>query len=383
MDKESMKNRAGFYVHQAGGYSTFIPKVSPPDPPINMDNKMLNILSRADRALGRLDGASEILPDPELFVYMYVRKEAVLSSQIEGTQVSLMDLLEFEADAIIRGGPKDVKEVVNYIAAMNYGLEELTKGRSLDTLLLKNIHFHLLQNVRGGEKDPGKLRTVQNWIGPPGSSIHEAIFIPPAVSDMKKAFSEFEGFIASRNGPPLLIKVGVAHVLFETIHPFLDGNGRIGRLLITFLLTQEGYLKKPLLYLSYYFLKNRIEYYDRIQGVRDHGAWEEWLNFFLKGVYEVSNEATNTAGRIVKLKEEGRKRIQTELGRSVGPGLDILDLLFHSPIISVKYLQERMKCSYPHANRSISSLEDIGILEEMTGQKRNRRFVFKEYLNLF
>jgi len=383
MDATGNKNRAGFYVTQPEGYASFIPKPLPPIPPIRMDNKMMNILSQADRALGRLDGAREILPNPELFVYMYVRKEAVLSSQIEGTQASLMDLLEYEADTILRGGPKDVKEVVNYIAAMNYGLEELKKGRKIDTSLLQNIHQQLLQNVRGSEKKPGELRMVQNWIGPSGSSIHDAIFIPPGIPDMKKSLLEFEDFITSKDEFPPLIKVGLAHVQFETIHPFLDGNGRIGRLLITYLLTVKGILRKPLLYLSYYLCKNRSEYYDRIQSVRDHGMWEEWLYFFLKGVSEVSNEATSTVSRIVKLMDESRKLIQTELSRSAGLGMDILDLLFQNPIISVKYLQDRLKCSYPHANRLISSFVELGILEELTGQKRNRRFVFRDYLNLF
>ncbi len=287
VDVANSKDRAGQYIQQPTGYKAFIPSDLPPNPSVGMDPEMWDLLSRADRALGRLDGSTEILPNPDLFVFMYVRKEAVLSSQIEGTQASLMDVLEFEAQAMDSGKPSDVEEVVNYVGAMNHGLQRLQE-LPLSLRLIREIHEKLLANVRGGERNPGEFRSRQNWIGPPGCKLSEAFFVPPPPVEMMRALGELEKFLHDESPMPFLIKVGLAHAQFETIHPFLDGNGRVGRLLITFLLCEKGILKRPLLYLSWYFKKNRGEYYDKLQSVRDRGDWESWLKFFLKGVEQVA-----------------------------------------------------------------------------------------------
>jgi Fic family protein len=298
------KNRAGSYKTQKQGYKTFIPRPLPPKPPLELDNQTLKLLSMVDQALGRLDGVAEVLPNPDLFVMMYVKKEAVLSSQIEGTQASLLDVLEFEAKALDPQKPSDVKEVVNYIKAINYGLEQIKEGKNISISLIKKIHYYLLEGIRGGEREPGKIRNVQNWIGPPGSDISDALFIPPSEKDMKIALLDLEKFIKKEKDLPPLIKAGLVHSQFETIHPFLDGNGRIGRLLITLLLTESKHLSRPLLYLSYYFKQNRIEYYDKLQAVRDKGEWEVWLSFFLEGMYNASKEAIETSMRILDLRKE-------------------------------------------------------------------------------
>lgn len=275
------------------------------------------MLSQADRALGRLDGATDALPNPELFVSMYVRKEAVLSSQIEGTQASLIDVLEFESQALEPNNPKEVGEVVNYISAINYGLERL-KSLPISLRLIREIHNELMKGVRGAERNPGEFRRTQNWIGASGCSLAEAAYVPPPPHQMLQSLDNLEKFLHSSQPLPTLIKVGLAHAQFETIHPFLDGNGRTGRLLITFLLCEQNILQRPLLYISYYFKKYRSEYYSHLQAIRDTGNWEGWLKFFLLGVYETAQEATSTARQIVSLKEEHRQLALNEMGRRSG-----------------------------------------------------------------
>ncbi len=381
--KSSLTTRSGRYIQQLAGYKAFVPKGLPPDPAIGIDNEMLTLLSQADRALGRLDGSTEMLPNPDLFVFMYVRKEAVLSSQIEGTQASLMDVLEFEAQALQPDRPQDSAEVVNYIRAMNYGLERL-KNLPLSLRLICEIHEKLLSGVRGSERSPGEFRHSQNWIGSPGSNgLANAIFVPPPPHEMSEALNNLEKFFHDKKFMPLLIKVGLIHAQFETIHPFLDGNGRIGRLLITFLLCEKGILKLPLLYLSYYFKRYRSEYYDRLQAVRNRGDWEGWLKFFLRGVYEVAKEARETARKIVKLREEHRVIITTKLGRSASKSLLLLEILYFRPIISVNIVMDTTKQTYANANKLIKDLCNLGLLEEITGRRRNRRFSYKPYLSLF
>lgn len=280
--KEQRSTRAGQYIKQITGYSAFIPKPLPPDPSVNIDGELLTLLSEADQALGRLDGSADILPNPDLFVSMYVRKEAVLSSQIEGTQASLANVLEYEAGIRPRGLPGDVAETVNYIRAMNRGLARLEE-LPVCNRLLKEIHGVLLQGVRGNEKSPGEFRRSQNWIGPPGGNLATAFFVPPPPYEMEHAMGDLELYIHQDTQTPILLKCGMVHAQFETVHPFLDGNGRLGRLLITFLLCQQGVLKRPLLYLSAYFKQYRDEYYERLQEVRVSGDWERWLKFFLRG----------------------------------------------------------------------------------------------------
>ena len=376
------KDRAGSYKTQKQGYRTFVPKPLPPEPPLELDNQILNLLSKADQALGRLDGVAEVLPNPDLFVMMYVKKEAVLSSQIEGTQASLLDVLEFESKALDPKKPIDAKEVVNYIKAINYGLAQINKGEDISISLIKKVHYYLLEGIRGGEREPGKVRTLQNWIGPPESVISDALFIPPSVNDMKLALKDLEKFIKKEKELPPLIKAGLVHSQFETIHPFLDGNGRIGRLLITLLLTESNHLSRPLLYLSYYFKQNRLEYYDRLQAVRDKGEWELWLRFFLNGMYNASTEAIDTSMRILDLRKEYQGIISGKLGKNSGPALILFDELFNRPLITVKAIVGITKLSYPNANHLASVFEDLGILKEITGHKRNRIYEFVDYMDI-
>ncbi|MDI6852214.1 MAG: Fic family protein [Deltaproteobacteria bacterium] len=374
-------NRAGQYVQQPQGYRAFIPKGLPPHPQIRMDHEMWTLLSQADRALGRLDGSTEILPNPDLFVFMYVRREAVLSSQIEGTQASLIDVLEFEEKALEPDHPRDVEEVVNYVNAMNFGIERL-KNLPLSLRLICEIHDKLLAGVRGSERNRGEFRRTQNWIGPPGCTLAEAQFVPPPPHEMEESLGNLERFFYDQTPMPMLIKVGLVHAQFETIHPFLDGNGRMGRLLITFLLCEKGILQRPLLYLSYFFKRHRAEYYDRLQATRDKGDWEGWLKFFLRGVYEVAQEATDTARKIVNLREEHRQLITERLGRGAPKAHALLESLYFRPIVSVALVTKITGLTYPNANSLVKQFTQIGLLHEITGQKKYRRFSYDPYLEL-
>ncbi|MFZ4778229.1 MAG: Fic family protein, partial [Terrimicrobiaceae bacterium] len=317
-----------------------------------------------------------------LFVFMYVRKEAVLSSQIEGTQSSLQDLLAAEAHVLSPDRPKDVDEVVNYVAAMNYGLERLNE-LPMSVRLIKEIHERLLQGVRGARLTPGELRRSQNWIGPGGCTLSEATFVPPPPHEVPGALGALETFLHSESDLPQLIQIGLAHAQFETIHPFLDGNGRIGRLLITFLLCQREILLKPVLYLSHYFKQHRAEYYEHLQAVRDHGHWEQWLAFFLRGITSVSHEATETARRILALREDHRTAVTSHLGRAAGNGHRVLESLYQRPILSVAEVQSLTGTTFTAANNLVSRLVKLGILQEATGYKRNRVFRYQPYIAIF
>ncbi|HEX9727007.1 MAG TPA: Fic family protein [Gemmatimonadales bacterium] len=374
--------RAGRYVRQAGGYQAFISAPLPPDPPIRLAGELQTLLSRADRALGRLDGSIQTLPHPDLFVAMYVRKEAVLSSQIEGTQSSLQDVLAAEARVLSADRPDDVGEVFNYVGAMNHGLARL-ETLPVSVRLIREIHQRLLTGVRGQHRSPGELRTSQNWIGPGGCTLAEATFVPPPPHEVPRLLGELEGFLHDESPLPLLIRIGLAHAQFETIHPFLDGNGRIGRLLITFLLCEKQVLLKPVLYLSHFFKRHRQRYYDHLQAVRDRGAWEQWLVFFLNGVVEVSQQATETARRILSLRERHRQLITDEFGRAAGNGHRVLEHLYQHPILAVTEVRDLIETSYPAANNLVRQFVTHGVLHEMTGQKRNRRFVYRDYVDLF
>ncbi len=378
----SASTRAGRYISQPTGYRAFVPAPLPPEPAVALADRLPALLSAADRALGRLDGSVLTLPNADLFVFMYVRKEAVLSSQIEGTQSSLTDLLAAEAQMLDRDVPRDVDEVINYVRAMNHGLERLP-GLPVSVRLIREIHAKLLHGVRGGRLQPGALRTSQNWIGPAGSTLATASFVPPPHHMVPAALGELEQFLHCNDDLPPLVKIALAHVQFETIHPFLDGNGRVGRLLITFLLTESGILHKPVLYLSNYFKQHRQAYYDHLQGVRDRGAWEAWLEFFLRGVIEVAGEAAETARRILQLREEHRAAITRTLGRAAGNGHRVLESLFDRPIVSVADVQQLTGTSYAAANTLVSRLEDAGVLQEITGYARNRRYRYESYVALF
>ena len=373
--------RAGRYLRQPTGYRAFIPAPLPPNPPLDLSGALRDKLSAADYALGRLDGAVLTLPNPDWFVFMYVRKEAVLSSQIEGTQSSLQNLLAAEAQLFDPDTPKDVNEVVNYVRAMSYGLKRLA-DLPVSVRLIREIHTELLRGVRGGCLQPGELRTSQNWIGPSGCTLANAAFVPPPPHEVPQALSDLERFLHDDSLPPL-VQVGLAHAQFETIHPFLDGNGRIGRLLITFLLTEKRLLAQPVLYLSHYFKQHRSEYYERLQAVRDTGDWEDWLIFFLSGVAEVSQQATYTAAAILRMREDYRARITERLGRAAANGQRVMDRLFDNPIITVATVREWLGLTSTGANQIVSRLENIGLLREITGYARNRRFCFEPYLKLF
>jgi Fic family protein len=379
---ENKARRAGRYVQQPTGYKAFIPAPLPPEPPIDLDGRLRDLLSQADYSLGRLDGAVLTLPNPDLFVFMYVRKEAVLSSQIEGTQSSLQNLLAAEARLNDPDAPADVAEVVNYVRAMNHGLARLAE-LPVSVRLIREIHAELMQGVRGGRLTPGELRTSQNWIGPGGCTLREATFVPPPPHEVPQALSELEHFLHSENAPPALVQVGLAHAQFETIHPFLDGNGRVGRLLITFLITERKLLARPVLYLSHFFKRHRAEYYERLQGVRESGDWEAWLAFFLRGVAEVSHEATETAAAILRMREEYRERITERLGRAAANGHRIMEKLFNHPIVTVALVRQWLKVTPAGANNLVNRLVDVGLLREITGYARNRRFRFDPYLRLF
>ncbi len=372
--------RAGRFVRQPAGYAAFIPAPLPPDPPLRFDVQLVSLLSRADQAVGRLDGVAETLPDPDLFVAMYVVQEAVLSSQIEGTQSTLDDVLQYELDPQTRDLPPDVTEVVNYVRAMNYGLQRL-RTLPLSLRLIREIHAELLTGVRGSQRSPGEFRSSQNWIGPPNAPISQAVFVPPPVPAMHEALDNLERFLQEEHDLPALVHCGLAHAQFETIHPFLDGNGRVGRLLITFVLVQRGVLRRPLLYLSLYLRRHRAEYYDRLMAIREQGDWEGWLRFFLRGVAETAEEATATALRIVALREQHRQFVEAS-GLGIH-GLRLLDLLFRRPIVNVNFVCQQLGLSFATASKLLSRLSDLGLVEETTGRRRNRRYRYTSYLTLF
>lgn len=381
-NRSATATRAGRYVEQSGGYRAFLPAPLPPDPPVRIEGELQALLSAADLSVGRLDGSIQTLPNPDLFVSMYVRNEAVLSSRIEGTQSSLQDVLAAEAKVIDRGRPRDVNELLNYIDAMRHGLERLP-ALPVSVRLIREIHAKLMRGVRGWRLAPGELRASQNWIGAPGSTLREAAFVPPPPHEVPDALGNLETFLHGSDELPVLIRIGMAHAQFETIHPFLDGNGRVGRLLITFLLCERKVLGKPVLYLSHFFERQRQAYYERLQAVRDSGDWEEWLAFFLRGVLDVSAQAADTARRILALREKHRGMVTERLGYAAGNGHRVLEHLYERPIVSVADVQGLIGKTYPAANALVARMTDCGILQELTGRSRNRVFSYRDYIALF
>lgn len=378
--RSNQKTRAGIYVDHLDGYKFFVPNPLPPSPNVEMDYSMADLLSKANRAIGRLDGSADILPNPNLFVAGYVRKEALLSSQIEGTQASLEDVLAYEAVTDRRKQHLEVGEVVNYVKAINHGLSMLSASPINNELLL-DLHTILLKAVRGKDRSPGRFRQHQNWIGPMGADIYAATFIPPPASEVPNAMSALEDYITHERNTPTLIKCALVHAQFETIHPFLDGNGRLGRLLMILILCKEGTLKRPILYLSAYYKEHRDEYYSLLQNVRDRGDWENWINFFLKGVWLASEEAFETAKEIISMREKHRLQI-LEKARSPTKGFLLLDYLYENPAVSISEVAELLKFSYQGASKLVDDLYSLDLLEEMTGQQRNRLFRYKPYLDL-
>jgi Fic family protein len=339
---------------------------------------MLGVLSAADQALGRLDGVIQTVPNPDLFVALYVRREAVLSSQIEDTQSTLEDLLTAELEPATPGLPDDVEEVVNYVRAMNYGLDRLST-LPLSKRLIREIHAELLRSGRGAHRMPGEFRRDQNWIGSENAPIERATFVPPPVPEMHAALDAFERFLHEEHDLPVLMHAGLAHAQFETIHPFIDGNGRVGRLLITFLLVHRGVLHRPLLYLSHYLKRNRAEYYDRLTAMRQRGDWEGWMRFFLRGAAETATEATETARAILALREEHRELVQERTGLN---GMRLLDLLFDRPLVNVNLVKNSLEISFATANNLVGEFEHAGLLREITGGRRRRVFRYDSYLAL-
>jgi len=374
------KNRAGVVVAQPQSYKAFIPNPLPPKPALNLNLEIIELLSRADTSIGQLSGISEALPNPNLFVAMYVRKEAVLSSQIEGTEASLEDVVEYESLNRPKTLANDVGEVVNYIRAMNYGLERLNE-LPLSLRLIKEIHAELMKGVRGQEKTPGEFRKTQNWIGSRGCTLNNARFIPPPPHEMIQALGELEKYMHSELTYPLLIECGLIHSQFETIHPFLDGNGRVGRLLITFFLCYKGILRKPLLYLSHYFKQNRLEYYDRLMAIRDSGDFESWIKFFLTGLSYVAQEAIDSSNKIVDLQLTNRAKIEKAYMKSSKITL-LHEKLFDRPILSIKDIANLMNTTFPTATSICMKLVKLGILREITKQSRSRMFAYKDYLDI-
>ncbi len=374
------EGRTGRHVMQPAGYRAFMPAALPYHPPLRYDASLLALLSEADQELARLDAATEFLPNPDLFVSMYVRKEAVLSSQIEGTQASLVDVLEHEVRAV-RAGTSPAAEVVNYVRAMNLGLERLAT-LPLSLRLLREIHAELLRDTRGGERTPGEFRRSQNWIGPAGCTLVEASFVPPPPEAALAAMGDLERFLHDESPLPILVRAALVHAQFETIHPFLDGNGRLGRLLVTFLLCAKGILRQPVLYLSYDFKRRRQEYYDRLQAVRERADVEGWVRFFLEGVRDVAREGTDTARRILRLREQHRTLVSTSLKNSTG-GTQLLDHLFEQPVVTVQAVQNLLGRSYPSANDLVAGFAKLGLLRETTGGVRNRIFRYDPYVAIF
>lgn len=355
----------------------FVPAPLPPEPPIDTLS-LLDRLGRAERALGRLDGITAQLPNHELFLYMYVRKEAVLSSQIEGTQSTLSDLLRFETDASAGHPVDDIREVSNYVDAMMYGLEAL-KTLPLSLRLLRQMHERLLKSGRGQTTNPGEFRRTQTWIG--GTRPGNALFVPPPPGDeLAQCLDAFERFMHDDSIKlPALVKAGLLHVQFETIHPFLDGNGRIGRLLVTLFLCMNGVIAEPSLYLSLYLKTHRAEYYRLLQEVREHGAWEAWLEFFLDGVIETANQAYRATASISALFAADRQRIRADSTRA-GSALQVHDMLQRNPYGTANSLVRATKLSAPTVNAALAELEQMGVVCEVTGKRRGRVFAYMSYL---
>jgi Fic family protein len=379
--------RAGSFVRSSVGgetYFAFHPNPLPPKPALAVDHQMQELLDTAAVALGRLDGVTLLLPNPDQFIYSYIRKEAVLSSQIEGTQSSLSDLLLFEHDVTPGVPTEDVRETANYIGAMNHGLMRMKEDDfPLSLRLIREVHARLLEGGRGAKRAPGEFRKTQNWIG--GTRPGNARYVPPPAQKVMPSMGLLEKFLHDDPVPtPILLKAALAHAQFETIHPFLDGNGRVGRLLVTLLLCADepGVLERPLLYLSLYLKQNRDEYYRHLQRVRTHGAWEEWVTFFLEGVIEVSRSATETTQRIVRLIELDRRRVLSELGRAAPSASRLYDLGVNRIVFTIPEAARQLGLSEVTIGKAASHLERLGIMREVTGRPRNKLFIYGDYLDI-
>jgi cell filamentation protein, protein adenylyltransferase len=379
---ENHSLRLGTYVKTTTAGETvqaFVPPPLPPIPPLQLE-LIYERLDRANQALGRLDGLTSLIPDTHLFIYIYIRKEAVLSSQIEGTQSSLSDLLLFENEAVPGVPIADVEEVSNYVAAMQHGLDRIAGGFPLSLRLIREMHGILLRGGRGANKTPGEFRRSQNWVG--GNRPGNAVFVPPPPERLMECLDNFERFLYQGTyKAPLLVELGLIHVQFETLHPFLDGNGRLGRLLITLLLCAKGALREPLLYLSLYFKVHRQRYYNLLQRVRKHGLWEEWLAFFLEGVEITARQAADAAMDATNVFAKHRKKIQA-LGRPASSALLVHEYMQRKPVMNISAAANALKLSIPTVTGALRHLVYLGIAKEVTGKRRNRIYSYPKYLEI-
>lgn len=369
--------RSGKRITQPTGYKAFIPNPLPPNPPIQIEGEVQHLLTNANIAIGKMDTMGYLVPNLDHIIAMYVRKEALLSSQIEGTQASLEDIFEYESQIPLKN-INDVEEVINYIAALNHGMKRLAEF-PMSIRLIKEIHEMLLKGVRGKEKTPGEFRKSQNWIGSPGSTLATASFVPPPPKEAMHAMGELELFLHKGSELPLLINCALIHYQFETIHPFLDGNGRLGRLLITFYLYWKGALQYPLLYLSYYLKIHRQEYYDRLNLVREKGDYEQWIIFFLKGIIWTSDSALQTIKNLLQLQDDHKKRLLSKK-LSTPYAIALLDYLFEKPHLTINDIADHFKISYQGAKALVDQFIASEILKEITGKRRDKRYSYWEYL---
>ena len=360
----------GRIVKNADGQWAFIPNPLPPD--LEFTNETLALLSQADQKLGELAGVGKMLPNPHMLIGPFLRHEAVLSSRIEGTLATEEELLLFEVNPSSEAKTPDVREVANYVRALEYGLERM-KELPVSLRLIRELHERLLEGVRGADRRPGSFRTIQNYIAKPGQPIQDARFVPPPPTELGPALDQFEKFLNPNSGLPLLIELALTHYQFETIHPFVDGNGRIGRLLLSLLLCERGPLAKPLLYLSAYFEKNREQYVDLLLGVSRSGAWQEWIQFFLRGVAFQSQDAILRSQKLLELWLQYRGRMQT--ARASALGLNLIDALFSTPALTVPMAAARLKITYASAQLNVDKLVRAKILRDVTGNRRNRLYV--------
>jgi Fic family protein len=371
--------RSGRYINQLRGYKAFIPTPLPPEPGLSINNDFLKNQEQATLSLARLDGLTYGLLNIDLFIAMYVKKEALLSAQIEGTQASLENIFEYEQGVAVEN-VNDVKDVVNYIKALDYGIKRL-QTLPMSVRLIKELHAILLDDTRGSHKTPGEFKRTQNWIGPSGGTLKNAVFVPPPPEEAAEAMSDLEKYMHSDTHYSELINCALMHYQFETIHPFLDGNGRLGRLLITLYLYWKGVIEKPILYSSYYFKLHRQEYYDRLMMVRNNGNYEQWVDFFLKAVSEASNSAINDTKKILALQSKHQALLwERKISSSVA--VLLLQQLFYTPVITIKDVEKRFSITYPTAAHLINQFVAAGILQEVTGQKRAKRFVYREYMDI-
>jgi cell filamentation protein, protein adenylyltransferase len=380
--KKDGNTRAGRWLRQPGPepYRCFYPAPLPPVPPLDLSEKLLLALDRATKALARLDGMAAQLPNPGLILYAYVRKEAVLSSQIEGTQSSLSDLLLHESKQAPGVPEADVKEVSNYVAALERGLKRLKGGFPLSLRLIREIHEVLMEGARGADKHPGEFRTSQNWVG--GTRPGNAVYVPPPPHEVIPSLGALEKFIHGEPvQTPTLIKTGLAHAQFESIHPFLDGNGRVGRLLISLMLYTEGALAYPLLYLSLYFKQRRVQYYDALTRIRANGEWEEWLAFYLAGVEEVARESLETSESLVKLFSSDREKISA-MGKAAPSALRVHQLLEKHCLVSLAFAQKELRLTLPTVTQAMARLQKAGIVKEISGKQRRQVFAYQAYWKL-